>query len=69
MFFFNNIILKKLKRLFSKVIYYIIIYFSKENITKLIKKNHDKDHDSITEFFLKMEKIKRGILLTIEIKI
>ena len=40
-----------------------------KSITKPIKKNYKKDCKTIIEIFLKMEKSKKEMMLTIEIKI
>ena len=37
-------------------------------ITKSIKKNNKKDRESIIEIFLKIRKLKKEIMLTMEIK-
>ena len=40
-----------------------------KSITKPVKKNYKKDCKTIIEIFLKMEKSKKEMMLTIEIKI
>ena len=41
----------------------------KNSINKPLKKNYKKDGESIIEIFLKMRKLTKEIMLTIEIKI